>query len=75
MLSIEFSAKAIAKTTFFLIPNSKVPYKAPITAQAPPLSMYIDSIDPEGFKLRPPVSNVIPLPTKATSTSLLSLLP
>ena len=62
-----FSANPQAKIMFYLDPSSKIPLRAPITAQDPPLSPYIVSIDPVGFKLRPPVSYVTPLPTRAKS--------
>jgi|APCry1669189534_1035231.scaffolds.fasta_scaffold50501_2 hypothetical protein len=64
---IEFSAKLQAKIIFFLIYSSIVPFNAPITAHDPPLSPYISSIDPVGFIFKPPVSKVMPLPTKAIS--------
>lgn len=65
---IEFSAKLQAKIIFFFIYSSIVPFNAPITAQEPPLSPYMSSIDPVGLIFKPPVSKVMPLPTKAKST-------
>ena len=66
-LPIAFSAKPHAKIMFFLIPSSKVPYKAPITAHEPPLSPYMSSMYPVGLRFNPPVSKVTPFPTSATS--------
>ena len=45
--------------------NSAIAKTAAITAAAPLMSLFIASIPFAGFSARPPVSKVIPLPTKA----------
>ena len=70
---IEFSAIARVQVTFTFRPSSTMPLKAANTAEAPPLSMNISSIDPYGLTCRPPESKVSPLPTSAWISSELLL--
>ena len=45
--------------------NSAIAITAALTAAAPLMSDFIASIPSAGFSAKPPVSKVIPLPTKA----------
>ena len=59
-----FSAAAMTPTMLigsFIIDAALI---APKTDPAPPISNFISSILAPGFRLMPPVSNVMPLPTR-----------
>ena len=59
-----FSAAAITPTMLMGSFIMEAALIAPKTDPAPPMSNFISSIFPPGFRLMPPVSNVMPLPTK-----------
>ena len=66
-----FSLAAIRPTTCKSGLNPPIACMAPSTAAAPAISSFIVSIPPLLFRDKPPLSNVIPLPTK-TRVSFLS---
>ena len=59
-----FSAAAITPTILMGSFIIEAAFIAPNTVPAPPISNFISSILAPGFRLMPPVSNVMPLPTK-----------
>ena len=54
---------------FVFIPNRAAAAMVLITVEQPCMSRCIVSMDPVGFRFKPPVSKVIPLPTKAVTSS------
>ncbi len=60
MLSVQHSQPETAA----LVPRSRNAVKAPSTAAAPPMSIFISRcIGSDGFRLMPPESYMMPLPT------------
>ena len=66
-----FSAEAITPITFIFKFNSLIVFIVPNTLAAPHISYFISSIPLLGLIDIPPVSNVIPFPTRAIGFSLL----
>jgi len=63
-----FSARQSQAVAFTFIPRVAIATSACITAAAPVMSYFMPTIDSAGFRERPPVSKVIPLPTRARDT-------
>ena len=61
-----FSAIGIQASTSTASPSSATARTVASTAAAPPMSLFMSSIDADGLSDRPPESKVIPLPTSAT---------
>ena len=64
-----FSAQATTATMFRGKSNCVTACITPMTVAAPPMSYFISSMPAPGFRLIPPVSKVMPLPTKAIGAS------
>jgi len=61
-----FSQVGIKPIRFTLGCNSAMVRKVPSTLAAPPMSYFISSMPAPGLSEMPPVSNVMPLPTKTS---------
>ena len=61
-----FSAAGTQPVTFTPSPSDAIARMAPITAAAPDMSAFISSMLAAGLMEMPPVSKVMPLPTRAT---------
>ncbi len=61
-----FSAAATTATRWIGSPSSQTVFIAPNTLAAPPMSYFISSMLAPGFREIPPVSKVMPLPTRDT---------
>jgi len=72
---VKFSAIARVHVRLTFNPASTTALNASKTAAAPHLSKNILSIPPVGLIFKPPQSNTIPFPTKATIFSLSDGLP
>jgi len=59
-----FSHKGIMATMLTGNCILQIPYKAPATVAAPPMSPFIKAMLAEGLSEMPPESNVIPFPTR-----------
>ena len=67
-----FSVRGVTVTTLIGRPSWAIARVLATTAAAPPMSARMRSMPALGFKLVPPVSNVIPLPTRARGAALAS---
>ncbi|MNV73244.1 hypothetical protein D3C71_1663820 [compost metagenome] len=67
-----FSHAGIKPTTLIAGCSSANARKVPSTLAAPHMSNFISSISAEGLMEMPPVSKVIPLPTKTTGALFLA---
>ncbi|MOA44975.1 hypothetical protein D3C78_1673240 [compost metagenome] len=67
-----FSQAGIRPTTLIAGRSSARARKTPSTLAAPPMSYFISSISAAGLSETPPVSKVMPLPTRATGASPLA---
>ncbi len=61
-----FSARASHPVTRTGSPSRATATTVPSTAAAPDMSLFMSSMPAGGLSEMPPVSNVIPLPTRAT---------
>ena len=65
-----FSQVGMTPTTLRLRPISATAFMTPKTVEAPDMSYFISSMSAGGLREIPPVSKVMPLPTKTSGASL-----